>query len=335
MSDPAPPPPVGPRIASLCSGYGGLDLAVTSLLGGTPVWFAETDPDARNVLAARWPDTPLFGDITAIDWTAVPAADVITSGHPCQPFATQGQQKGADDDRDVWPCVLDAINTLRPQLAVFENVPGWRNNPDGLPRTLRDLAAIGYDTAWCTHSASDVGAPHRRARVFAAARPSETPPDPPGLPERDARPQTHPQPGDRRDGRTRRPPWLEHRRRTLRGVGEPPRTGTVPDSPPPGCEKPFDWQEYGPAVQRWTDCRMVAPPCPIAPVGVDGREEVAPAFLEWMMAVPVGWVSSVPMDYRSAYRLLGNGVCPPAGAAALHHLLGQLDAPAQADTMDN
>lgn len=41
------------RIGSLCSGYGGLDLAVLAVLGGHVVWHAETDPDASRVLAAQ------------------------------------------------------------------------------------------------------------------------------------------------------------------------------------------------------------------------------------------------------------------------------------------
>src|SRR6202044_699635 len=67
MSRPAPL-----RIGSLCSGYGALDLAVTAVLDAGLAWCAETAPHASAVLAARWPGVPNLGDITAVDWAAVP-----------------------------------------------------------------------------------------------------------------------------------------------------------------------------------------------------------------------------------------------------------------------
>ena len=84
---PAPLPaaaPGGPlRIGSLCTGYGGLDLAVTAVLAAELAWYAEPDPHAAAILAARWPGI-CFGDITALDWAHVPPVDLITAGWPCQ-----------------------------------------------------------------------------------------------------------------------------------------------------------------------------------------------------------------------------------------------------------
>ena len=56
------------RVGELCAGYGGLSLAVEYVMGAETAWLAEIDPAARRVLAAHWPDVPLYGDITAIDW---------------------------------------------------------------------------------------------------------------------------------------------------------------------------------------------------------------------------------------------------------------------------
>ncbi|WP_063770985.1 DNA cytosine methyltransferase [Streptacidiphilus neutrinimicus] len=74
------PPPIG----SLCSGYGGLDLGVMAALGGSVAWHAEVNPAAAAILAHHWPTTPNLGDITRIDWTAVPEICVLTAGFPCQ-----------------------------------------------------------------------------------------------------------------------------------------------------------------------------------------------------------------------------------------------------------
>ncbi|WP_269858012.1 DNA cytosine methyltransferase [Streptomyces sp. RPT161] len=73
-----------PLIGSLCSGYGGLDLGVQAALGGSVAWHAEINPDASKVLARHWPDVPNLGDITTINWAAVPQVCVLTAGFPCQ-----------------------------------------------------------------------------------------------------------------------------------------------------------------------------------------------------------------------------------------------------------
>jgi len=75
------------RLGSLCSGGGMLDLAVTAVTGAVPVWHCEVDPDASAVLAAHHPGTPNLGDMTAVDWSDVPAVDVLAGGIPCQPSA--------------------------------------------------------------------------------------------------------------------------------------------------------------------------------------------------------------------------------------------------------
>jgi DNA (cytosine-5)-methyltransferase 1 len=90
---PAPPidfqrrPGSEPRIGSLCTGYGGLDLAVELVLGGALVWYAETDPHAPTVLAARWPDVANLGDLRTVDWSTVEPVDVLTAGFPCQDYS--------------------------------------------------------------------------------------------------------------------------------------------------------------------------------------------------------------------------------------------------------
>ncbi len=98
------------RIGSLCSGYGGLDLAVMDALGGTDAWHAQHDPDdkhqyAAQILAHRFPGVPNHGDITVIDWSAVEDVDVLTAGFPCQPISYAGLGKVTEDARWIWPAV--------------------------------------------------------------------------------------------------------------------------------------------------------------------------------------------------------------------------------------
>ena len=159
------------KVGSLCSGYGGLDMAVCDVLDARVAWHAELDPAASRILAHHWPDQPNHGDIKRIDWTAIEPVDVLTAGYPCQPFSHAGKRKGVDDERHLWPAVREAIRGLRPRLTVLENVAGHRSM--GFDRVLGDMAEDGLHARWVSVRASDVGAAHRRERLFIVAHPAD------------------------------------------------------------------------------------------------------------------------------------------------------------------
>lgn len=185
------------KIGSLFSGYGGLDLGVLAVLGGSLAWHAEIDPDASRVLAEHWPDVPNLGDITAVDWSQVEPVDVITGGFPCQDVSSAGKRAGLRPGTrsGLWSQMAYAVSVLRPRLVVAENVRGLLSAPAAsdvepcpwclgndtdhalraLGAVLGDLANLGYRTAWCGLRASDVGAPHARFRVFVAAADTDQP----------------------------------------------------------------------------------------------------------------------------------------------------------------
>ncbi len=71
-----------PSLGSLCTGVGGLDLAVAAHYGATVAWHAEIDPDACKVLNAHWPGVPNLGDIKEVKPTDIPAVDILTAGYP-------------------------------------------------------------------------------------------------------------------------------------------------------------------------------------------------------------------------------------------------------------
>jgi DNA (cytosine-5)-methyltransferase 1 len=154
------------RVGSLFTGYGGLDMAIN----GDLAWYCEIEPAACRVLEAHYPGVPNLGDITKINWDEVEPVDIITGGYPCQPFSHAGNRKGKNDERHLWPFVRDAIRTLRPGYAILENVAGHLTL--GFGDVLADLAAIGWDAEWTVVRASDVGACHRRARLFILAYPN-------------------------------------------------------------------------------------------------------------------------------------------------------------------
>jgi DNA (cytosine-5)-methyltransferase 1 len=188
------------QIGSLFSGAGGLDLAAEMVFGGRVVWQAEIDKAASKVLAHRFPDVPNLGDITAVEWGDLPAVDVLCGGFPCQDVSAAGKRAGIKDGTrsGLWAIFAEAIDALRPQYVVIENVRGLLSatahrtvdddesgdmesvaavvgNGSGRPvlraagAVLGDLATLGYDAQWTTLAAAAVGAPHRRERVFVLA----------------------------------------------------------------------------------------------------------------------------------------------------------------------
>jgi site-specific DNA-cytosine methylase len=94
--------------------------------------------------------------------------DILSAGFPCQPFSVAGQQQGESDSRNLWPEVLRTLTYLRPPYAFFENVPGLLAN-EYFGTILRDLHEAGYDAEWGCFSAQEVGAPHKRERLFILA----------------------------------------------------------------------------------------------------------------------------------------------------------------------
>lgn len=162
--------PDGPAIGSLCTGYGGLDMAVQAVLGGHLAWVADPDPGAAAILARHHPNVPNLGDLTTVDWAAVEPVDIVCGGYPCQPFSVAGLRKGTADERHIWPHIATAIRVLRPRLCLFENVAGHIRL--GLADVLADLARLGFDAEWTTLRASDVGAAHQRKRLWLAAWPA-------------------------------------------------------------------------------------------------------------------------------------------------------------------
>ena len=154
------------KIGSLCTGYGGLDMAVESFFNAETIWTCEFDKYASQVIEKQIGKIN-HGDLKKTDWTQVESIDILTAGYPCQPFSNAGSRKGADDERHLWPYIKEIISILQPEFVVLENVRGHLGL--GFREVLADLAEIRYDAIWQIVRASDVGAPHRRERLFVLA----------------------------------------------------------------------------------------------------------------------------------------------------------------------
>lgn len=118
---------------------------------------------------------PVYPDVRTFDGTAWRGkVDIVTGGFPCQPHSQAGKRLGGKDDRDLWPDTVRILRESGAPLGFFENVPGLltSRDADGLPmfgRILGDLSEAGFDAEWCVLGADDVGAPHRRKRLWILA----------------------------------------------------------------------------------------------------------------------------------------------------------------------
>lgn len=132
--------------------------------------YVEREAYAASVLVRRMEEgrldpAPVWSDLGSFDarpWRGV--VDCITGGYPCQPFSVAGKQRAHEDERHLWPHVARITEQLRPSVVAFENVANHLRL--GGREVLGDLQRMGYETAASLWRASDVGAPHRRERIF-------------------------------------------------------------------------------------------------------------------------------------------------------------------------
>jgi DNA (cytosine-5)-methyltransferase 1 len=153
---------------SLFSGIGGFDLAA-QWMGWDNIFSCEINPFGQRVLQYYWPNAIHYSDINETDFTIHRRGiDVLTGGFPCQPFSLAGKRKGTDDDRHLWPRMLEVIRQVQPVWVVGENVYGIINWDGGVvfDQVQSDLESEGYEVQPVILPACAVNAPHRRDRVW-------------------------------------------------------------------------------------------------------------------------------------------------------------------------
>ena len=113
-----------------------------------------------------------YGDITKIDWNAVPDFDLFAYSFPCTDISSAGEQKGFDEDAGtrsslLWEC-RRPIAVKRPKFLLMENVKALvseKYRPLFLKweSWLRSLGYVNYTEIL---NAKDYGVPQNRERVF-------------------------------------------------------------------------------------------------------------------------------------------------------------------------
>ena len=91
----------------------------------------------------------------------------IIGGYPCQPFSHAGNRLGTEDPRHLWPFIRQHIEVIQPGWCFFENVAGHLSL--GFDVVKRELEEMDYFVEAGIYSAEEIGAPHKRERLFILA----------------------------------------------------------------------------------------------------------------------------------------------------------------------
>lgn len=161
------------KVLDTFSGIGGFSLGLEAAGNFKTVAFSEIEPAASYWLNRHWPEVPNLGDITQLNGNKLISRfgniDLICGGFPCQDVSVAGKQRGlgtkeAPTRSGLFFQLARLISEVRPRWLLLENVAALKSN--GYDGVHDELERIGY-TCWPTVvSAENLGAPHKRQRVW-------------------------------------------------------------------------------------------------------------------------------------------------------------------------
>ncbi len=152
---------------STFSGAGGFDLGVPE--SWECVGMSEIDKHANMVLKYRFRGVKNYGDIEKINYEELPDFDVLIGGSPCQDISVAGKRAGLAGLRSrLFFSYAALLNVKKPEYFIFENVKGLLSSNEGrdLAEVVNSFSEAGYDVWWQVLSATDVGIPQHRERIF-------------------------------------------------------------------------------------------------------------------------------------------------------------------------
>jgi DNA (cytosine-5)-methyltransferase 1 len=163
---------------SLCTGYEGIGLGLKRVLPNVrEIAYVEIEAYAVFNLAKKieqgWlSKAPIYTNLKTFPYRKFRGqVDILSGGFPCQPFSVAGAKRATEDPRHLFPYIAEGIRECRPRIVFLENVEGiiTQKTGDGEPvlkYVLRTLEQLGYRATAGIFSASEVGLPHQRKRVF-------------------------------------------------------------------------------------------------------------------------------------------------------------------------
>ncbi|QQY79257.1 DNA (cytosine-5)-methyltransferase 1 [Keratinibaculum paraultunense] len=152
---------------SFFSGAGGLDMGFERQ-GFKVIWANDVDEDACAT-HRLWSDAKVIcGDISKIDFSTIPAGDILLGGWPCQGFSLAGPRKLDDSRNTLYKYYVKYLDKKKPLAFVGENVKGMLTLGDGkiFEAIISDIYKKGYTLFYKLLNAKDYSVPQNRERVI-------------------------------------------------------------------------------------------------------------------------------------------------------------------------
>lgn len=266
-------------ILSLCSGYGGLELAVQAAFDTQKIDAAcDNYKPARQVLAHHHPAASIHNDVNDAELLDYKSS-IITFGFPCQDLSRAGKQAGLNGTRSsLFYACMNVVRAVRPTEVIVENVPQVEKYADTINQEFFDA---GYTTSWARAKAYEASLPHRRDRAFIYAHKL-------GRPERT----------------TANTPTYTHSTPTF-------PTPTVVDM---GWGRTAQEWETWLQTQKAKHNNGNGHGRSLYQMCGEGTLLV----MEHLMGLPTGYITNQPISDAAKRRLLGNGVAPQQGHLGIY-----------------
>jgi DNA (cytosine-5)-methyltransferase 1 len=148
---------------SLFSGIGGIEKGIERWCSVQK--FVEIDKACQNVLQSCFPEIPIEDNVKNIKKVSKTIV-MLSGGFPCQDISHAGKGKGLEGKRSGLVYEIFRILESNPhiQFCFLENVQMLLKR--GMDVVIAEFNTLGYNIFWCTLEATEIGALHKRKRVF-------------------------------------------------------------------------------------------------------------------------------------------------------------------------
>lgn len=157
-----------PRVVSLFSGSGGMDLGFKAS-GFNILWANDVDHWACQTFKKNFGDHIVEGSICDVKNEEVPDCDIILGGFPCQDFSMIWKRAGIKSERgNLYRHFVRIVTDKRPKVFIAENVKGLisANGGKAVQQIVDDFASAGYKVSVNKVNFAHYGAPQLRERVL-------------------------------------------------------------------------------------------------------------------------------------------------------------------------
>ena len=302
-----------PRVVSLFSGAGGLDLGFKEA-GFRLVWANDFDKDAVETYRANVDKHCVCADISEVSDDDIPDCDVMIGGFPCQGFSMANTKRNVLDKRNtLYLQYIRILKAKKPMFFVAENVKGILTLDKGevIKAIVSDFADAGYRVVYRLLNAADYGVPQTRQRVIIVGVRDDLDVE-----------FSYPQPTNSKTGEDGLPHWMS----VKEAIGDiPDPDGPDADSVPNNEYSQYKMLLNGYLGKRPTDGDK---PAPTVTARGDRRGGVVvlphPSNTRRMTVRELATIQSFPLDFRfhgsrtDCYRQIGNAVPVKLAEAVAH-----------------